>query len=88
MKKVSVKDLIIGALIALLFMMLLGAGPNDNKVGRFTSSGGAAGSAIDGWGFVCVTDTLTGDTRCRRGDGSGRRVGWGLFTFTPDFSKE
>ncbi len=85
MKKVSVKDFIIGALAAMLFIMLLGAGPNYNKVGRYTSSAGAAQS----WGFVCVTDTMTGDTRCRIGDGTEKKsMGWGLFDFTPDFSME
>lgn len=85
MKKLSVKDFIIGALTATLFFMLLGATPNNNKSGRYTSSAGAAQE----WVMVCVTDTLTGDTRCdvhwpkrtmmRGGD---------RFNFTPDFTRK
>jgi len=78
MKKVSVKDLIIGALTAMLFIMLLGAGPNNNKVGRYTLSS----SNSDKWGIVCVTDSLTGDTEC------SKTVQWAegmKFSFTPKF---
>jgi hypothetical protein len=81
MNKVSVKDLIIGALMATLFFMLLGAGPNNNTVGRYTLSTAAA----QDWGMVCISDSLTGDTRCT----SGRK--WGVSgggRYTPDFSRK
>lgn len=84
MKKLSAKDFVIGFLTALLFTMLLGAGPDNNKVGRYSSSA----SNSNGWGQICVTDSLTGDTQCKtvlrkQIENGGVRD----FSFVPDFSK-
>lgn len=78
MKKVSVKDFIIGALAAVVLIMLFGAGENNNTFGRYELSASSASS----WGMVCVTDTVTGDTRCRTAAAAGVE----FFTFTPDFA--
>lgn len=85
MKNISVKDFIIGALTVTLFFMLLGAAQKTNTFGRFVPSVGATQS----WGIVCVTDTLTGSTRCdtKWPKESMSRDG-GMFDFTPDFSKK
>lgn len=77
MKKVSVKDFIIGALAAILFIMLLGAGYDDSAVGRYTLSATAAQE----WGMVCVTDSLTGETQCKSDPALRPRT----FSFKPKF---
>jgi hypothetical protein len=77
MKKVSVKDFVIGALAAMLLMMLLGAGPNNNSIGRYVTSVGGGGGGYS----VCITDSLTGDTRCYH-----RGLNDAKWSFTPDFT--
>ena len=74
MKIVSGKDFIIGALVAIMFMMLLGAGSSDS--GRFTLSA----SNSDKFSTVCVTDTVTSDTRCWQ---DSRYWNDRKFSFTP-----
>lgn len=79
MKKVSVKDFALGALAAVLFMMLLGAKPGNGSLGRYATSVGGGGGGYS----VCVTDTVTGDTRCYH-----RGLNDDKWSFTPDFSEE
>jgi hypothetical protein len=79
MRKVSVKDFIIGAMAAMLLMMLLGAGPDNNSIGRYVPSVGGGGGGYS----VCVTDSLTGDTRCYH-----RGLNDESWAFTPDFTTE
>lgn len=79
MRKVSMKDFVIGALTVMLLMMLLGAGPNNNSLGRYVTSVGGGGGGYS----VCVTDSLTGDTRCYH-----RGLNDESWSFTPDFTKK
>ncbi len=84
MKKVSVKDFVIGALAAMLFMMLLGAGPSNDKVGRYAVAVGGGGGGYS----ACVTDSLTGDTVCSSEIGTYMERGGRDWSFSPDFSKK
>jgi hypothetical protein len=80
-KELSVRDFLVGVLTAAVLLMLMGAGPARNPdVGRFVPSAGGG----EGGYSVCITDTTTGDTRCR---GGAAISGGGFWAFSPDFSK-
>jgi hypothetical protein len=83
MKSISVKDFIIGVLVALLFVMLVGAGTNNKEVGLYSISVGGGGTGYS----VCVHNSLKGETRCkgaRKGGGLDSTMGmYGNWTFDP-----
>jgi hypothetical protein len=83
MKKVSARDFIIGALMATLFLMLLGAGTNKKMVGRYQVAVGGGGAGYS----VCVLDSTKGETRCvatKRTGGFDTTMGqFGKWTFDP-----
>ena len=82
MKELSVKDFFLGLLLTAMLFMFWNMGV-DNRVGRYTVAVGGSGA---GYG-VCVTDTVSGATRCERsaylGDGKWQRT---TGSFAPDFS--
>ena len=75
MKKFSKKDFIYGVLAAAAFLMLMGAARSDSGAGRYAVSVGGGANTYS----VCVTDTLTGETKCQQGGGPKEH------TFSPNF---
>ena len=61
MKKISWKDFLVGVLVATIFFMLLGAKASNNGPGKYAVSVAGIKNVFS----VCVTDTWTGETRCK-----------------------
>jgi len=75
MRTISWKDFFMGIFAATIIFMLMGATTSDSGVGRYAVSVGGGNYTYS----VCVTDTLTGETRCQQGGGPKEH------SFSPNF---
>ena len=76
MKAISRKHLLIGIFVAIGLIVILSVRNSKNGAGRYTVAvGGAGGNNYS----VCVTDTVTGETKCQQGGGPKTH------NFSPEF---